>query len=133
MPGFGQTDPVRKQANVQESSGQFVADASQPIWPGCELDPACLLGSFSPVCLIVLAAPCVWQKESNTSCTIHFLFLVGKKRANMATRPRGAHFRNKTTKITTKVLLFLKILIKQYQTKHNISHNNNYFLYKAKE
>ena len=34
-------------------ASQFLADASQPIWPGCESDPACLLGSFSAVCLIV--------------------------------------------------------------------------------
>ena len=29
--GFGQTDPVRKQANVQESSGPLPANASEPI------------------------------------------------------------------------------------------------------
>ena len=43
---FGQTDPVRKRANVQESSGQLLANASQPIRTGCESDPACLLGGF---------------------------------------------------------------------------------------
>ena len=32
---FGQTDPVRKQANVQESSGPLLANASQLIWTKC--------------------------------------------------------------------------------------------------
>ena len=41
---FCQTDPVRKQANVQESSGPLPVNASQPIRTGCEWDPACLLG-----------------------------------------------------------------------------------------
>ena len=44
--GFGQTDPVRKQAGVQESSDPLLANASQPIRTGCELDPACLLGIY---------------------------------------------------------------------------------------
>ena len=43
MSGFGQTDPVRKQAGVQQSSGPLPANASQPIRTGCEGDPACLL------------------------------------------------------------------------------------------
>ena len=43
---FCQTDPVRKQANVQEWSGPLLADASQPIRTGCESDQACLLGLF---------------------------------------------------------------------------------------
>ena len=34
---FDQTDPVRKQAGVQESSGPLLANASQPIRTGCEL------------------------------------------------------------------------------------------------
>ena len=50
VSGFGQTDPVRKQANVQKSSGPLLANASQPIWIGCEWDPACLL--FSCFCLV---------------------------------------------------------------------------------
>ena len=44
VSGFGQTDPVRKQAGVQESSGPLLANASQPIRTGCESDLACLLG-----------------------------------------------------------------------------------------
>ena len=40
MSGFGQTDPVRKQAGVQQSSGPLLASASQPIRTGS--DPACL-------------------------------------------------------------------------------------------
>ena len=31
VSGSGQTDPVRKQANVQDSSGPLLANASQPI------------------------------------------------------------------------------------------------------
>ena len=31
MSGFGQTDPVRKQAGVQESAGEILAYASEPI------------------------------------------------------------------------------------------------------
>ena len=46
VSGFGQTDPVRKQAGVQESSGPLLANASQPIRTGSESDPACLLGNF---------------------------------------------------------------------------------------
>ena len=41
--GFGQTDLVRKQANVQESSIPLLASVSQPVLTGS--DPACLLGS----------------------------------------------------------------------------------------
>ena len=44
VSAFGQTDPVRKKASVQESSGPLLANASQPIRTGCESDPACLLG-----------------------------------------------------------------------------------------
>ena len=40
VSGFGQTDPVRKRANVQESSGPLLAKASQSMLPGCESDPA---------------------------------------------------------------------------------------------
>ena len=43
---FGQTDPVRKPAGEQESSGPLLANASQPIRTGYESDPACLLGGF---------------------------------------------------------------------------------------
>ena len=49
MSGFGQTDPVQNHGNVQESSGQFLANASQPIRTGCQSDPACLLGGVSSV------------------------------------------------------------------------------------
>ena len=45
VSGFGQTDPVRKLAGVQQSSGPLLANASQPIRTGCESDPACLLGA----------------------------------------------------------------------------------------
>ena len=45
MPGLGQTDPFRKQANVQDLTGQCFA--SLPIRPGCEAEPACLLGLYS--------------------------------------------------------------------------------------
>ena len=41
---FGQTDPVRKLAGVQETSGPLQANASQLSRTGCESDPACLLG-----------------------------------------------------------------------------------------
>ena len=43
VSGFGQTDPVQKQAGVQESSGPLLAIASELIQIRCELDPACLL------------------------------------------------------------------------------------------
>jgi len=46
VSGSGQTNPARKQANVQESSGPLLASASHPIRAGCESDPACLLGEF---------------------------------------------------------------------------------------
>ena len=46
VSGFSQTDPARKQAGVQESSGPLLANASQPIRTGCESDPACLLGTL---------------------------------------------------------------------------------------
>ena len=44
VSGFDQTDPVRKQAGVQESSGPLLANASQPIRTGCESDLAHLRG-----------------------------------------------------------------------------------------
>ena len=40
VPGFGQMDPVRKQAGVQEPSGPLLANASQLIRIGCESDLA---------------------------------------------------------------------------------------------
>ena len=46
VSGLGQTDPVRKQASVQESSGLLLANASQSIRTGYESDPACLLGFY---------------------------------------------------------------------------------------
>ena len=46
VSGFGQTDPVRKQAGVQKSSGPLLANVSLLIRTGCESDPACLLGHF---------------------------------------------------------------------------------------
>ena len=45
--GSGQTDPVRKQAGVQESSSPLLASASQLIRTGCESDPTCLLGTVA--------------------------------------------------------------------------------------
>ena len=44
VSGFGQRDPVRKQASVQQSSDPLLANASQPIWIGYESVLACLLG-----------------------------------------------------------------------------------------
>ena len=46
MSDFGQTDPVRKQAGVQESSGEVLANAnSEPVWiVGRQWDPAYLQG-----------------------------------------------------------------------------------------
>jgi len=48
--GFGQTDPVRKKADVQKSSGPLLANPSQPIRTGGESDPARLWApsSISP-------------------------------------------------------------------------------------
>ena len=43
---FWQTDPVRRQGSVQESSGQLLANASNLTRTGCESDPACLLGNL---------------------------------------------------------------------------------------
>ena len=37
---FGQTDPVRKQVGVQESSGPLLANAAEPIRIGCESEAA---------------------------------------------------------------------------------------------
>ena len=47
MSVFGETELVRKQAGVQESSGPFVANASVPIQIGCESDLAFLLGKHT--------------------------------------------------------------------------------------
>ena len=55
MSGFGQTDPVRKQAGVQESSGPLLANASKLIRTGCKSDPACLLGLLRECSLRCLA------------------------------------------------------------------------------
>ena len=62
VSGLGQTDPVRKQSGVQESSGPLLASVSQPIRTGCESDPACLPGSdagavFTCVCTLILICP----------------------------------------------------------------------------
>ena len=52
VSGFGLTDSVRKQAGVQDSSGPFLANASEPIRIGCESDPSCLLGiPYTPQCV----------------------------------------------------------------------------------
>ena len=57
VSGFGQTDPVRKQVDVQESPGPHLANAALPIRTGCESDPACLLG-YSIGVLPDCAIPC---------------------------------------------------------------------------
>ena len=44
MSGFGQTDPVRKQAGGRGSSGPLLANASDPIRMGLESDRACFTG-----------------------------------------------------------------------------------------
>ena len=44
VSGFGQTDLVRKQAGVQESSGLLLVNASQLIQSRCKSDPARLMG-----------------------------------------------------------------------------------------
>ena len=44
MSVFGETELVQKQAGVQESSGPFVANASELIQIRCESDLAFLLG-----------------------------------------------------------------------------------------
>ena len=44
VSGFGQMDPARKQASMQESSSPLLVNASQLIWTGCKSDPSCLLG-----------------------------------------------------------------------------------------
>ena len=49
-------DPVRKQAGVQESSGQKLANASQPIRTGCQSDLVCPLG----VCIYIRDANRIW-------------------------------------------------------------------------
>ena len=46
VSGFGQTDPVRKQAGVQESFGPLLASASTLIRTGYEWDPAWLLDTL---------------------------------------------------------------------------------------
>ena len=48
MSGFGQTDPVRKQAGVRESSGPFPAIASQPMWIGSGMFTGVSLRKSSP-------------------------------------------------------------------------------------
>ena len=50
---FGQTDPVRKQAGVHESSGPRLSNASQPIRTGWETDPAC----SDPICMLYSPQP----------------------------------------------------------------------------
>ena len=45
VSGFGQTDPVRKQASPQESCSPLLANATEPTQTGCKSDAACLLGS----------------------------------------------------------------------------------------
>jgi len=44
---FGETELVQKQAGVQESSGPFVANASELIQIRCESDLAFLLGKHT--------------------------------------------------------------------------------------
>ena len=51
-PFFYQTDPVHKQAGVQESAGPLLANVSEPIRFGCETEPACLLGMSQAVASI---------------------------------------------------------------------------------
>ena len=60
---FGQMDPVRKQAGVQESSGPLLASASQTIRTGCESNPACLLGKQKR-CPMVSVCRGLWAAAS---------------------------------------------------------------------
>ena len=52
VSGFGEMDPVRKQAGEQQSSGPLPANASTLIRTGCESDPACLLGMLHNTTLV---------------------------------------------------------------------------------
>ena len=54
VSGLGQTCPVRKQADVQNSPGSLLANACQPILTECGSDPACLLGGFTHVYWVAL-------------------------------------------------------------------------------
>ena len=52
VSGFGQTDPVRVQAGVRESSGPLLANASGPIRTGYESDPVCLTITITTIYFI---------------------------------------------------------------------------------
>ena len=81
VSGLGQTDPVRKQAIVQESSGPLLANASQPSRTGCELDPACLLDGAlnTPILCGIFYAPCIglYILSLTHSCLVYITFEYG--------------------------------------------------------
>ena len=74
VSGFGQTDPVRKQAGVQKSSGPLLANVSNLIRTGCQSDPACLLGHFCS------AYPTAWVAlQWKTTLTFDIIIYKFKK------------------------------------------------------
>ena len=75
VSGFGQTDPVRKQAGVQESLGPLLANASKLIRIRCKLDPACLLGGSSFLLHLHAIAGCCYSYMNNTCVPVCFVWL----------------------------------------------------------
>ena len=99
MSGFGQTDPVQKQAGVQESSGPLLANASQPIRTGGELDPACLLGSYLEKKGLLFLSVFVLN-------TIFLLLLISGQLFWIFHSPAKQNILGKKTKHTTSRLAF---------------------------
>ena len=75
VSGFGQTDPVRKQAGVQESLGPLLANASKQIRIRYKLDPACLLGGSSFLLHLHAITGCCYSYMNNTCVPVCFVWL----------------------------------------------------------
>ena len=84
VSGVGQTDPIQKQTGMHQSSGPLLANASEPIWIGCESDPACLLGSHTKLLsvldlclwLCLIHSPTLEQSQSKTPSTSGLYFTI---------------------------------------------------------
>ena len=69
VSGFGQTDPVRKQAGVQETSGPLLANASTLIRTGSSMFTGMVLlaqGASVTVCYTV--SPGTWADQADCMC-----------------------------------------------------------------
>ena len=93
VSGVAETDPIRKQAGVQQSSGPLLANASEPIRIRCESDPACLLGSHAKLLSVLdlYLRLCLIHSRTLLSKASQKLLLLQHCISLFITQPKATH------------------------------------------